>query len=41
MRDEEREEEGLDLEPTLATAALEGVECEEDMVAVTVAVRWI
>jgi hypothetical protein len=38
MRDEEREEEGLNLEPTLATAALEGMECEEDMADVTVAV---
>ena len=33
IRDEEREEEALDREPAFAAAALEGVECEEDMVA--------
>lgn len=34
MREEEREEdEALDLEPAFAAAALDGVECEDDMAA--------
>ena len=33
MRDEEREEEALDRELAFAVGVLDGVECEEDIVA--------